>query len=104
MKYIVLLFFLVGCSHSLTLNPKGCYSRGLVHKHDNESNVFKDTIITFGSESEVYLEKILENEKLECRKIKNMNYTFKQGALDSLVSLVPFINSKTLIIEYTLDE
>ncbi len=103
MKYLLILFLLTSCSHSLTLNPKGCYSKGLVKEHESESLILKDTIISFGFESEKYLEKILEKKKIDCKKVKNMNYTFKQGPFDSLISILPLVSVKTLIINYTLE-
>lgn len=103
MKYFVLIFLFTSCSHSLTLNPKGCYSSGLVKKLDRKINTVEKSVLTFGSSSNYLLQEILESSQIDCKKIKNINYTFKSSALDSIVSVLPFIERKTLVINYSID-
>ncbi len=103
MRYLLLLFLFTSCSHSLNLNPKGCYSKGFVKKLDNKIYTIEKSIVSFGESSEYYLKDILESKKVECTKLKNINYTFKTGAIDSIISVLPFIERKTLVINYSID-
>ncbi|WP_372655310.1 hypothetical protein [Halobacteriovorax sp.] len=103
MKYLILIFLFTSCSHSLTLNPKGCYSKGLIKNLEKKIYTIEKSVVSFGSSSEHYLKEILESNKIDCRKIKNVNYTFKSDALDSILSVLPFIERKTLVINYSKD-
>lgn len=103
-SFLLLIFFLfTSCSHSVNINPKGCYSKGQIVPLKLEKHTFETKIYTFGSHSEKYLEEILESKKISCKKIKNINYAFKTDIIDSIVSVVPFIEMKTLVVNYTLE-
>ncbi|CBW26802.1 putative exported protein [Halobacteriovorax marinus SJ] len=95
------LLLFASCSHSLTLNPKGCYATGMVIPHVDDYKSFETTIISFGDDNSRELQSIFRNKEIDCKKVKNVNYTFKSGPIDSLISILPFVEMKTITINYT---
>lgn len=102
MKYGVLLFFFIftSCTHSIRVSSKGCKSVGLVSETSADYKSFKKNILFFGFSKEIRLDDILKKEKVRCNNVKFINYTWKQGPLDSLLSLLPFVTQKTLKVNY----
>ncbi|WP_127717605.1 hypothetical protein [Halobacteriovorax sp. HLS] len=100
---ILLSLLLFSCTHTIKVNTKGCNTTGLYSETSANYLVLKKTITTYGLSQDLSLEKLLESRKLSCRKIKYINYTWKQGPIDSLVSILPFVNQKTLVLNYVYE-
>ncbi|OUR97838.1 hypothetical protein A9Q84_06470 [Halobacteriovorax marinus] len=102
MKYLFILLLLVGCTHNTRLVSKGCFGSGKYSETNAEYKKHVEGVFYFGMSDEVSLKEILAKENIDCRKIKYMNFTWKQGFFESLVSVLPLMTSKTLIIDYAL--
>jgi hypothetical protein len=105
-KTLILLSILIistGCTHNIKISTKGCKASGLFSETSARYKEVKETVSVFGFSKELNLNDFLSSEKVNCKKIRYMNYTWKQGPIDSLLSVVPFYTQKTLVIEYAYE-
>lgn len=100
MKYFFILFLFMGCTHNTKLIPKGCSGNGKYSETSAEYKKVEEKVFLLGFDQEVSLKDILTSKKVDCRRIKYMNFTWKQTFFDALVSTLPLMTRKTLIIEY----
>ncbi len=101
--YLTLCLLLVSCTHNVRISTKNCRASGLFSETSARYKTIKKNVTIFGFTSEMSLKDILTKEKLDCRKVKYINYTWKQGPIDSLVSVIPFMTQKTLLINYAYE-
>jgi hypothetical protein len=98
-----MFIFLSSCTHRSRISTKNCKTTGLYSETAANYKTFKKNYLFFGFEKEFSLNELLVSKNIECRKIKYINYTWKQGPVDSLISIIPFVNQKTLVVNYALD-
>lgn len=105
MKFIVLfsLFLLIGCTHKVRVTTKKCKTTGYMSETSADYKTISKTYLFFGLEKEFSLSDLLESSAIDCRKVKYLNYTWKQGPIDSTLSVLPFVNQKTLIVNYAFE-
>ena len=98
-----LLLFVMGCSSQLTLSPYGCDFAHTSHDDGeakqqvlyNEGHWIKD----IGNDENIFLVKdLLKANDYRCEDIGLVSYEFKQGFVESVLSLAPFVHRERIII------
>ena len=101
---ILLIFFLFSCTHKVKVSTKSCKTTGIYSETNAQYKTISENYLFFGYEKEFSLNKLLVSNNIQCRNIKFLSYVWKQGPIDSLISIIPFVNQKTLVVSYSIEK
>ena len=107
MKTLLSLFIILtlfsACSTAIRISTKGCRFKKLnkVRMGSNEEILYNEghwfMDHSFGN-STLYLKDLMKSKKMSCEDIGQLSYEVKQGALESFLSLLPFVHRERIIV------
>lgn len=103
---LILVFFLTSCSSNVTISPRGCYAKKSLWKSDKAvkgkpfliSKKISSRTSFDGDGRTIYLKKILEDNKVNCKNIESLKYQFSHSTWDLFTNLIPFYSQMTIKI------
>ena len=102
--YLVLCFCLLGCGTQLTVSSKGCRTNATWGETPRYPDfTIRETFwIPYGyftqAERTLLLAKYFEKRKIDCKNLDQINMTIERTWADVLLSLNPFVSSRTITI------
>jgi hypothetical protein len=102
MNKIVILFILLAlssCASKLVLTPRKCPNKA-IWVNDKKLKTFGEKKYWIvGSEKKVFIRDILKENGITCSQIRGMSLTVKREWSDSLLSILPFVARRTLVLK-----
>jgi len=98
--------FFASCASGIRLTPRGCtttadWSDQINAKDENYFRYERSILMPIGHivSQEVRLKSFLREDGINCDKLSALKVTIKNRWWDVLFSFVPFVSSKTLLVE-----
>lgn len=109
------LLFLFSCSSHVYVTPKACRSTAIWGKElkqkgkkdkvlgINRFELVHKVIMPFGvhRKKEVLIRHLLAKEGVSCSSLRSINITTETRFIDGLMSIVPFLSVKTIVVKGT---
>jgi hypothetical protein len=105
---LVLILLLGGCASKVVINPKYCKNKKASFMAGDERDfhfkIRKWSFFDFKNLEIVDLDEVLKSNKIECNTLKNINVSVEYMFIDAFVTLIPFVNAKTILFSGNRNE
>lgn len=105
---LFLVLLLGGCASKLVIIPKYCKNKQASFMAGNERDfhfkIRKWSFFDFKNLEVVDLDEVLKSKKIKCSSLKNINVSVEYMFLDAFITLIPFVNAKTILFSGNRNE